>query len=174
MRHPIAALDGWWEATAATRRIDHYPANLCLLAGLVCSTGSIVLQGPSPSSVLVGMNDRLQIAMCACILIGCATKLHGVLCHTRIWFPNKPLIRCYQLGYTGAPIASGGLFVYGFYILSNTPTWLSAVGGVLTPCLGLGVLLQGGVYWLESRRIGRRQQHMISIAKQVKGMQDSL
>lgn len=167
-RHPIAALDLWWDETSSTRRLDHYPANLCMLIGLLLTSSSIVLQGPSPTSVLVDMSDPLQVAMCACIFGGCLIKLHGIASHTRFWFPHKPLRKCYQLGYTGAPLSTSGLLVYGYYILSNTPTWLSALGGVLTPLLGVGIALQGCVYWLEARRIERRERQMISIAKRNK------
>lgn len=172
--HPIASLDLWWDETSSSRRLDHYPANMFMLVGLLISSMSIVLQGPSPSSALSTMATSTQIAMCACIFGGCAIKLHGVLSHTRIWFPRKSLRKCYQLGYTGAPVASAGLLVYGYYILSNTPTWLSALGGMLTPLLGLGVLFQGVVYGLESRRIERRERQMIAIAKHAKKIQEDL
>lgn len=173
-RHPVAALDLWWDETSSSRRLDHYPANLCMLIGLILSSFSIVLQGPSPTSVLVDMSPEMQIAMCVCIFGGCVIKLHGVLSHTRIWFPSKPLRKCYQLGYTGAPLATAGLFVYGYFILHSTPTWLSALGGVLTPLLGVGISLQGCVYWLEARRIERRERQMISIAKHAKQKADEV
>jgi hypothetical protein len=119
------------------------------------------------------MPPWLAVEMCACILVGGLVKLHGVLSHSRLWFPGTTLRRCYQLGYTGAPIASAGLFVYGYFILEHTHNWTSALGGVLTPLLGLGVLLQGGVYWLEARRIERVERAMIRIAKQAKVDEES-
>jgi hypothetical protein len=166
--HPIAVLDVWWE-TKERQRLDRNPANLCLLVGLLCASLSIILKGPSPTSRLILMSEDLQIAMCACIFIGCIIKLHGVLARSRFWFPHMSLKHCYQLGYNGAPIGSSGLFVYGFYLLEGTPNWTSALGTVLTPMLGLGLLLQGGVYWLESRRIERAEHQMILFAQSAKG-----
>lgn len=151
--------------------MDHSPANFCVLIGLMLPSLSIVLLGPSPTSVLTGMSSDMQVAMCACIFSGLAVKVHGALSHTRWWFPRTTLRRCYQLGYTGAPIAVGGLLVYGFYILSNTPTALSALGAVLTPFLGLGIGLQAVVYWLESRRIENNERALIREAKEAKGTQ---
>lgn len=164
--HPVATLDLWWEEKRDHLRLDHYPANLCLLFGLIFASLSILLIGPTPSSNLMLMSDDLQIAMCACIFIGCMIKIQGVLSGSRFWFPRMSYRRCYQLGYNGAPIASAGLFVYGFFLLQGTPNWTSALGTVLTPLLGLGVLLQGGVYWLEARRIEHVERNMIRVAQQ--------
>jgi hypothetical protein len=168
IRHPVVSLDVWWEHKSGELRLDHYPANLCLLIGLICSSLSIILIGPVPNSRLTLMSPDLQILMCICIFIGCLIKLHGVLAHSRYWFPNISLKHCYQLGYNGAPIGAAGLFVYGFYLLEGTQNWLSALGTILTPLLGLGILLQGGVYWLESRRIEKVERYLIGIAKRDK------
>jgi hypothetical protein len=166
--HPVAAADIWWRHKT-DRRLDRYPANLCLLFGLIFASMSILLIGPTPSSKLTLMSTDLQMMMCACIFGGCIIKLHGVLAHSRFWFPNMPLKYCYQLGYNGAPIAAAGLFVYGFYLLEGTPNWTSALGTLLTPLLGLGVLLQGVLYWLEARRIEEVERTMIRLAKVAKG-----
>lgn len=171
LRHPIAALENWWEASLPKRRLDHNIANMCMLFGLSLPALSIMLLGPTPTSALRDMSEQLQVAMCTCIFVGCVVKLHGALCHTRFYFPNKPLRHCYQIGYRGAPVASAGLFVYGYYLIEGTPTWTSAVGTVGTTFFAFGVLLQGGVYWLEARRLERLERHMINIAKQVKEIQ---
>lgn len=172
LRHPIVSLDVWWERKAPTLRLDHYPANLFLLVGLIFWTISVIRLGPAEGSPLRVMPPWLELSMAVCILVGCLVKLHGVLSHSRFWFSNTPLRRCYQLGYTGAPIAASGLFVYGWYILEHTPTWTSALAGLLAPLLGAGILLQGCVYWLESRRLEHFEHRMISIAKQVKDIAD--
>lgn len=161
--HPIAAADLWWRSKP-DRRLDRYPANLCLLFGLVFASLSILLIGPTPNSRLTLMSPDLQMMMCACIFGGCIIKIHGLLSHSRFYFPHTPLKQCYQFGYNGAPIASAGLFVYGFYLLEGTPNWTSALGTLLTPLLGLGVLLQGVAYWLEARRIEDAEQGMIRLA----------
>lgn len=168
LRHPVVALDLWWEIHSENLRLDHNLANLCMLIGLICASSSVLLLGPSPTSALRVMPPELQIAMCCCIFTGCIIKMHGVFSNSRFWFPRMSLKHCYQLGYNGAPIATAGLFVYGWYLLSNTPTWTSALGAVLTPLLGLGILLQGFVYWLEARRIERVERRMIQEAKRAK------
>lgn len=146
-------LDRWWAKAAAKRRIDHNAANLCMLLALMGPSLSIVLRGPTPSSKLVEMSTGLQITMCACIFGGLAIKLHGALSGTRFWFPRTPLRQCYRFGYSGAPMACAGLFVYGWFLLHDTPTWTSAMGAIATPMFGLGIGIQGFFYWLESRRV---------------------
>lgn len=166
LRHPIHSLDDWWAAAALVHRLDHNPANFCMIVGLLLSSLSIILQGPTPSSTLSMMSPELQIAMCTCIFSGLGIKLHGVFSHTRFWFPKKSLRKCYQNGYTGAPLATSGMLVYGYYIVSNTPTWLSALGSVLVGFLGIGVGAQGILYWLEARRIERNEATLIKVYQQ--------
>lgn len=164
LRHPIKWLDHWWRNRR--KRIDRGPANFCALIGLVLPAFSIVWQGPVPSSSLTQMSDELQIAMCACIFVGGLWKLHGVLCGSRWWFPRKPLKHCYQYGYQGAPIITSGLFVYGWYLAASTPNFLSALGTVLAPLLGLGIGLQGVEYWLEVRCM-EDEEHVRLAIKQI-------
>lgn len=172
VRHPIWAIDRWWEMQSRKHRLDRNPANLCMLVGLMLSSLSIILKGPSPNSSLVSMSENLQIAMCACIFVGLGIKLYGLLIGSR-WFRSSVSLRCaYQKGYQGAPVASAGMFVYGFYLIENTHDWTSAIGAVLTPLLGLGVLLQGGLYWIETRRIEHVEQAMTDIAIHVKQIGD--
>lgn len=146
-------LDDWWDKGAAARRIDRSAGNMGMLVGLILPTLSIILQGPIPNSMLADMSVTLQIWMCACISGGCLVKLHGALSGMRWYFPHTPIPKAYRYGVSGAFPAFVGTSVYGYYILSNTPTFLSAVGGVATPVFGLGVLIQAGFYWLEARRI---------------------
>lgn len=171
LRHPITMLDRWWQQSAPTRRLDHSPANLCMVLGLMAPALSIVLVGPSPSSALADMGENIQILMCACIFTGGAIKLHGAASHTRFWFRDRALRRCYQIGYAGAPIASAGLFVYGYYLIENTVTWSSTLGATGTMFFAVGLLLQGFVYWLESRRLETAERQLIAIAKSVKGLE---
>lgn len=174
LRHPVAALDEWWDRTAPSRRLDRNAANLCMLVGLMLPALSIVLVGPTPSSTLMDMSEQLQIAMCTCIFIGASIKLHGALSHSRFYFCGTSLRRCYQIGYTGAPIAASGLFVYGYYLLENTTTWSSAMGTIGTTFFALGVLLQGFVYWLEARRIETKERQLIRIAKAAKASRQEM
>lgn len=160
-RHPIHTLDAWWDKASKERRLDHSPSNLFMIVGLMLSSLSIILQGPSPSSAVIGMPIELQVAMCGCIFGGLTIKFEGALSHTRFYRRDRPLKKCYQRGYTGAPLASSGLFVYGWYILSNTPNWLSALGSVLVAFLGAGVSAQAVLYWLEARRIERNERALI-------------
>lgn len=166
--HPIRWFDRWWEIQQPKHRLDRNPANLCMICGLILSSSSIIIQGPSTGSALIEMGDSLQIAMCCCIFGGLLIKLYGVVMCSRWFKPNASLRKCYQKGYQGAPVASAGLFVYGYFLLANTGNWLSALGAVLTPALGIGVLLQGGLYWLEARRIEHVEKAMTGIALQVK------
>ncbi len=163
----IARVDDWWDRTAPTRRLDRNGANMALLIGLVLSTFSIILIGPAPSSSLRHMSLGLQLGMSCCIFFGCLTKLHGALSHSRFWFPNTKIKTCYQIGFGGAPLASSGLFVYGWYLVENTPSWTSALSAVLTPLLGIGILVQSVFYLLEARRIGRNERLIIEQTKQV-------
>lgn len=163
----VKRIDDWWDRTAPTRRLDRNGANMCMLIGLVLTSFSVIVIGPSPSSVIRDMTDHLQIAMCVCIFSGCLVKLFGALAHSRFFFPRMRVKTCYQIGVGGAPLASSGLFVYGWFLLENTPTWTSALGAVLTPMLGAGILIQSAFYLLEARRIGRNERLMIQDAKQV-------
>lgn len=163
----VKRIDDWWDRTAPTRRLDHNAGNMCMLIGLVLTSLSVIILGPSPSSVIRDMTDSLQIAMCVCIFSGCLLELFGAVAHSRFFFPRMKLKTCYQIGVAGAPLASSGLFVYGWFLLENTPTWTSALGAVLTPMLGVGVLIQSVFYLLEARRIGRNERLMIRDAKQV-------
>lgn len=165
VRHPVVSLDHWWMTIAPERRIDFNFGNMGMLFGLICSTLSIMLQGPIPNSILEGMSEQLQVMMCFCIFGGCGIKLHGALAGRRFWFPNMTLQRCYQLGYTGAPMATAGALVYGYYILNNAfqqsdsyTIFLSATSGVATPSFGIGISLQAVLYWLEARRIERNEK----------------
>lgn len=162
----MGRLDRWWDRKAASRRIDRNAANMCMLIGLMLSTLSIILQGPVPNSLLDNMEPELQIAMCTCIFGGCALKLHGALSGMRFYFPKTPVARCYRYGVSGAGPAFAGMCVYGYFILSNTQTFLSALGGVATPMFGVGLLIQAGFYWLEARRIESNERQLITAIKQ--------
>lgn len=157
LRHPVTSLDNWWEDASPQRRIDFNFGNMGMLLGLMCPSLSIVLKGPVPNSALGMMSTGLQILMCVCIFGGCGMKLHGALSGRRFYFPGTPLKTCYRYGYSGAPIATMGALVYGWYILSNTENWSSALSGVSTPCFGIGISLQAVLYWLEYRRIQRNE-----------------
>lgn len=170
--NPIARMDDWWEKHAATHRLDRNPANFCMLLGLVLSSLSIILRGPVPNSALSEMGDNLQLSMCGCIFGGLCIKLYGILGHSRWFRPGMSLRKAYQKGYQGAPVAAAGMFVYAYYLEANTSTWTSALGAALTPFLGLGILLQGILYWLEARRIEHVEDRMTSIALQVKEIGD--
>lgn len=163
--HPVSAMDNWWSRVSPERRLDRNMGNLCMLIGLMFPTLAIVLVGPVPNSILSEMPEWLQIWMCGFIFLGCGIKLHGAFGHSRFWCPNRSIKQCYALGYIGAPFASTGLLVYGYFILSNTPNWVSALSGILTPMLGLGIGLQAVLYWLEWRRIDRNEATLISEAK---------
>jgi len=165
--HPIASLDDWWIEASPKRRLDRNAANMCMLLGLMCPSLAIVLVGPVPNSALTNMSEWLQVWMCGCIFLGCAIKFHGACSGSRFWFPNTKVKICYTYGFIGAPIASSGLLVYGYYILAFTPNFIAALGGVLTPALGIGISLQAFFYWLEYRRIDRTEGFLIAQAKAV-------
>lgn len=153
LRHPVKTLDQWWETASPERRIDFNFGNMFMLLGLIFPALSIVLTGPSPNSVLIVMPDWLQVWMCLSIFLGCSLKLHGALSGRKWWAPKTALARSYEYGVRGAPLASTGALVYGWYILSNTPNWPSALSGISTPMFGIGIALQAVLYWLEIRRI---------------------
>lgn len=161
IRRPLTSLDGWWEEASPKRRIDFNFGNMGMLLGLMMPSLSIVLNGPVPSSVLDDMPVGLQIAMCAAIFFGCGMKLHGALGGRRFWFPRMDPKRCYTWGYAGAPIAFVGTVTYGYFILSNTPNFWSAMSGVSTPLFGLGIMGQAALYLLEYRRIDRNERRGI-------------
>lgn len=163
----IKYVDDWWERTAPTRRLDRTGLSVCLLIGLMLSTLSILMLGPSPSSALRDMTNGLQVAMSLFIFSGCLINFFGTVAHSRFFLSRMKVKTCYQIGVAGAPLASSGLFVYGWFLLENTPTWTSALGAVLTPMLGTGILIQALFYLLEARRIGRNEAKMIDEAKRV-------
>lgn len=163
--HPIEALDHWWFRVSPDRRLDRNAGNIAMLIGLMCPSLAIILTGPVPNSTLTAMPDWLQVWMCAFIFLGCGIKLHGALSGSRWWFPHKKLKDSYSMGFIGAPFAASGLWVYGWFILANTPNLFSALGGVLTPILGVGIGFQAVLYWLEWRRITRNEAIMIAEAK---------
>lgn len=165
LKQIVDRLDQWWAEVSPRRRLDRGPANLFMLAGLMLPSLSIILRGPTPNSVLRDMPDALQIAMCFCIFVGCGIKLHGALSGMRWYFPKANLQTCYRWGYTGAPMATMGALVYGWFILSGTDNFLSALGGISTPLFGCGISVQAVMYWLESRRIERNERILIRQAK---------
>jgi hypothetical protein len=159
-------LDTWWERASPQRRLDMNMGNLFLLAGLMLPAMSIMLTGPSPSSVLRNMSDGMQVCMCSAIFLGCGMKLHGAVAGRRFWFPKTPLKRSYTYGYSGAPIAAVGCITYGYYILTNTENFWSVLSGIGIPLFGVGVLLQGGLYLLEYRRIDRNERQLRQAAQE--------
>lgn len=167
LRHPIRALDDWWFRVSPNRRLDRNMGNLCMLIGLIFPTFVIMVRGPAPSTALHAMPKWLQAWMCGFIFFGCLIKLHGVLSGTRWYFPHSTVKRCYSYGFIGAPIASSGLLVYGYFLISAVPNWIAAISATLTPMLGLGIGFQGIVYWLEWRRIDRNEEIMIRQAKTI-------
>jgi hypothetical protein len=131
-----------------------------MLIGLMLPTMSIILTGPVPNSALMNMPESLQIAMCCCIFLGCGMKLHGALAGRRFYFPGTSVKRCYTYGYSGAPLATVGCITYGYYILSNTDNFLSALGAISTPMFGTGITAQAVLYMLEYRRIDRNEKRI--------------
>lgn len=158
----IRRLDRWWERNSPKRRIDFNLGNMFMLAGLMLPSFSIVLRGPVPSSALAAMPTTLQTAMCGCIFAGCGMKLHGALAGRRFYFRRTPLKRCYRYGYTWAPLATIGTWVYAYYIIRGTQNFWSALGAISTPMFGLGISLQAVLYWLEYRRIDRNEKRLIA------------
>lgn len=154
---PITRLDEWWTKKSPARRLDFNLGNLMMLIGLLLPSFSIVVRGPNPASVIAEMSVSLQVMMCACIFGGCALKLHGAMAGRRFWFPNMSLKRCYQFGYTGAPAATAGCLVYGYYLVTGNPDFWVAMGAVSTPIFGIGISGQAILYWLEVRRISRNE-----------------
>jgi hypothetical protein len=165
--HPVKALDDWWFRVSPDRRLDRNLGNFCMLLGLMFPTAVIMLTGPSPRTALTEMSRWLQTWMCAFIFLGCLLKMHGVLAGTRWYFPKMTVKRCYSFGFIGAPFASSGLLVYGYFLISSVPNWIAAVSTVLTPMLGVGIGLQGFIYWLEYRRIDHNEAIMIEQAKTI-------
>lgn len=163
-RRPMTTLDGWWEDISPHRRLDFNFGNLSMLIGLMLPSLSIILTGPVPTSILTDMPEGLQVAMCACIFFGAGMKLHGALAGHRYWFPTMSVKRCYTYGYSGAPLASVGCITYGYYILSNTQNFWSALGGVATPLFGVGIMAQAFLYILEYRRIDRNERRLTDLA----------
>lgn len=161
----LTRLDRWWARRAQKRRIDRNAGNMFMLVGLILPSLSIILQGPTPNSALDDMPSNLQITMCVWIFLGCSIKLHGAVSGSRWYFPDAKLTSCYRWGYIGAPIATAGALVYGYFILSGTPTFLSALGGVSTPLFGIGISVQAFLYWLESRRISHRERDLRRVEK---------
>lgn len=158
LRQMIQALDRWW---GKPHRIDHHPLVICALSGLIGPSLAIVLVGPVPSSVLEGMPNWLQIIMCACIVFGCGGMVHGALLGTR-WYFYGSRRKALRRAYTSAPLAVSGLIVYGLFILANTGgNFISALSGVLTPFLGLGLFLVSLMYVLEDRRLEHAEPAVI-------------
>lgn len=172
MRSPIKALDVWWEKTSPKRRLDHHPLYVCVLVGLLGPALSIVMFGPLPASALAGMSDTLQVMLCTLLVMHSVIGLHAVFLGTRFYLKG-PLKRAYRLGYSAAPAGVASLFVYGVVVLANAfqsvsakIMVMSALSGILTPLLGLGVALQALLFWLESRRIERNEKHIIAGMRQ--------
>ena len=159
--HPIALLDSWWEEVAPKRRIDRIPSNLCVLIGLMLPTFVIIFRGPAPATAVANMSVNMQVSMCSCIFIGCAIKLHGACLGARWYLKVRHLQQAYRWGYTGAPAAVAGLGVYTYYLFLATGgnVW-NAISVCLTPALGIGIGLNGLMYWLESRRIDRAEKSL--------------
>lgn len=157
---PLHRIDTWWDERAPRRRIDSNFGNGFMLVGLMLPSLSIILRGPTPNSALLDMPEGLQISMCALIFIGCVMKLHGALAGRRFYFPHTPIKRCYTWGYSGAPLASVGCITYGYFILSNTENFWSALGGVATPMFGIGISAQAVLYFLEYRRIDNNETRL--------------
>lgn len=163
--HPVLSLDHWWSRVSPERRLDRNAGNMSMLVGLMLPTFSIIFRGPTPNSALTDMPDGLQIWMCAFIFAGCGLKLFGSLSGFPWFRPKARLKDCYRWGFTGAPIATSGCLVYGYYILSNTDNVWSALSGISTPLFGVGVSVQAFIYWLEWRRIDKAERALIVIAK---------
>lgn len=170
--HPVQSADDWWLRVSPRRRLDRNAGNMFMLIGLMLPTLSIVLRGPTPNSVLNGMPEYLQVWMCAFIFGGCGLKLYGALSGFKYFRPNVHLKDCYKWGFIGAPLASTGAIVYGYYILSNTENFWSALSGVSTPMFGIGISVQAFFYWLEWRRIERNEHLYIREAKEHREAQD--
>jgi hypothetical protein len=161
-------LDCWWTKTSPERRVDFNLGNLCMLLGLMIPSLSIVLRGPIEVSVVNDMPEWLQVGMCALIFVGCGMKLHGAIGGRRFYFPNMSLKRCYRWGYTGAPLATIGSFVYGYYLVSGLNDFWSAMGSISTPIFGIGVSAQAVIYRLEVRRIERNEAVLTESRKSAK------
>lgn len=165
--HPISSMDKWWDRVSPERRLDRNAGNIFMLVGLMMPSVSIVLRGPTPNSALNFMPSWLQIWMCVFIFAGCGLKLHGAFMGFRFYFPHARLANCYRWGFVGAPLATCGAWVYGWYILANTQDFWSAVQGVSTPMFGTGISVQAVIYWLEWRRIKRREIKLTAAAVEV-------
>jgi hypothetical protein len=87
------------------------------------------------------------------LFIGSTIALVGVATGTRFFRPRIDPRRAYRLGIAGAPAYAASLAVYGWAIIAGTPSWPSALGGVLGPLIGLGALINAFTFWLEVRRI---------------------
>lgn len=170
----VDRLDGWWQHRSENRRLDRAPANLAIVVGLMVPAGSIALRGPASNSFIAGMATSTQIAMCSCIFVGLAICLHGMCMGSRFYFPDASLTRCYKKAAYGGPLAFVGLAVYTFFLATSTPDMWGTLNIFLTPALGLGIIGQMFLYWLDVRRIRNNKATFTESAKIRQQVSDEL
>lgn len=147
--HPSQSLDNWWTNQAPRHRLDRGPTYICNMIPIWLYSLSTILFGPVPNSSVAELPDYIQIMLSLCIFMGATICLYGT-CR-----PGLDPRFSYKLGYSAAPATSLGLFVYGWAIISGTPNWTSALGGLVGPFMGLGAALNAIGFWLEIRRLSR-------------------
>lgn len=160
VRHPVATLDDWWSNASRDVRLDRNPVYLCVLIGVAAPSLAVVLVGPVPNSALTALTGTTQIVLCAFIFGGSCIMLYA-----SFRFPGDRRKLAYRRGYTFTPLVVSGLIVYGITILANTPNFMAALSGFLTPMLAVGIAFQGMRLWLESRRIQRTEETLLDMKK---------
>lgn len=163
-------IDGWWTRHSDGRRYDRGPMYLSVLVGLFLTAISMLLQGPTPTGpISAALDAASQTTLATSMLIGTGSMLFGSAAGARFFFPKWQRTRCYQVGIAGVPISVTGLVMYSWATITETPNFLSAMGGAMTPLMAIGLSVNGFYFTLEIRRIERN----VNVIKREEGIGDA-
>lgn len=125
------------------KRIDHQPMYVALVFALGIWSGSLLLFGPSESSVISELNLETQYVLAGAIFTGAFLCQFGIFTATRVAFLQKKadVRTAYAFGIGGIPVMAAALTVYFVAIVVGSDSLVtSALGGAISFAIPLGAL----------------------------------
>jgi hypothetical protein len=115
----------------------------------------MAIVGPVPDSVISEIPNNLQDALSILMFVGASFALTGSLMGSWFFFPRANKITMYRLGIIGTPAIAASLAFYGWAIVNGTPSFTSAMAGMMSPSLCVSAIVNSIFLGLEIRRIKR-------------------
>lgn len=119
-------------------RIDHSRSYLAVTLGLWLMSISLIVIGAAPQSSIDKLNSSTHQLMAGIIFLGTTAQIHGSLCGTRYFFPDRDIRDCYYQALWAILPVNVALLVYVWTLFDKYGPMAFSVFGA---SVGLSIIL---------------------------------